>query len=80
MNVAKMIAAECVGKSAEEIAVRIEIALRVEREECASICDHREQLWRNTEESAEKPPHLRGEARQRSIEAAWIGDAIRARE
>jgi hypothetical protein len=83
--VAKDFFADRPGSEADrhELASRIETALRAavgeEREACAAICDHREQLWRSTEESADKPAQLRNEARSRSIEAAWLSDAIRAR-
>jgi hypothetical protein len=64
------------------LATRVETALRAaiaeEREACAALCDKRAELWQRTEATATTP--LRADARSRSVEAAFIGDAIRARE
>ena len=63
---------------------RIETALRTavrqEREACTGLCQERQALWASTEERAGTPAPLRQEARARSNEAAWLADAIRARE
>jgi hypothetical protein len=63
------------------LATRIETALHAaiaeERSECAELCDKRADLWQRTETT---PSPLRAEARPRSVEAAFIADAIRARD
>lgn len=67
----------------DELAHRIETALRgvvgEEREACAETCDARRVLWASTEEKAGIPEELRREGRDRSNEAAYLADAIRAR-
>ena len=68
---------------AQELAVRVETALRVvvrdEREACVAECERRRALWTGTEEKAETPAPLRVEARARANEAALLADALRAR-
>src|SRR5688572_5904666 len=65
------------------LVTRIETALRSvvdeERDACAALCDERQGLWQRTEDAPEKPAALRSEARARSVEAAWLADAIRVR-
>jgi GGDEF domain-containing protein len=62
------------------IATALGTAVRQEREACAGLCRERQALWASTEERPGTPAPLRQEARARSNEAAWLGDAIRARE
>jgi hypothetical protein len=67
----------------EELAARIEVALRrvarEEREACVAVCIQRHAMWEATENRATISDPLRGEARMRANEAAVIADALRAR-
>jgi hypothetical protein len=66
-----------------DLAHRIETALRtterLERDACAELCAARTALWSPTGERAGVPASLRSESRARANEAAFLGDAIRAR-
>ncbi len=54
-------------------------AVRLERDACVDICQHRQRLWEVTGDKPSTPDALRPEARARANEAAYLADALAGR-
>jgi hypothetical protein len=57
----------------------VRTAVRIERDACVDICQHRRRLWEIAGDKPTTPEALRPEARARANEAAYLADALAGR-